>query len=872
MGWSRYFRRRFWDDERAREIQSYIEIETDENIAKGMSAEEARFAAQRKFGNPTFIREEIYRMNTIGFIESLWQDLRYTFRSLRRNRGFSATAVITLALGIGANTTVFSVVDAVMLRALPYKEPDRLVSISWVGHLAKSDQWNSPRHKGREVEDWRTQKQMFTAVESYSFNYRKVEDTGTFTATRAVNISTGMPELLGVQPKVGRGFMPEEGTPGRDQVALISDGYWAREFGSDPAAVGKRVRLNDRDYTVIGVMPGDFQFPPGYKADAWLPWTARSGESMFYLAARLRPGISMDQAEKEVGQLSDRVHGPDTDSRQKMLPALLPFDNRLNSRFDNQHRTALLAMLGAVAFVFLIACANVANLMLSRGTALQREIAIRAAIGASRGRLLRHFLVESLVLSAAGALSAFLLSWWMTHLIPAILPVSLRTLFTVYESAMTTRVLVFMGGAAVLSCVLSGLPPALSAVRGRMTRGLTETNRVHGSSFAVRRLHVAFQCLQVGLALVLLVGAGLMANSFLRLINTPSGFDTKNLWLAEITDPGFKRAQAFAFYDQLKEGVRMLPGVKSATISRETPAHFGATATRLSLEDAPGRTDAKVQEFFVAPEYFATLGIPIVGGRNFGPGEGPTAPRTGIIDSRCAATFWPGQSPLGKRVRTDADRPWITIVGIAGQVRTWIFDEPNNCQLYEPFSISPMAASLVLRVGGDAGPVLTQVRAVVASFGSKASIGRAATFDELYARTDSSIALTPRFYLILLAIFAGVALATAAVGIYGVVSYSVVQRTSEIGVRMALGATARDIRHLMIRTVLFPLSVGIIGGIMASLWLARVLHAILYKVTPHDPVTFMAVAIFISVVALAASYLPSRRATRIDPMVALRIE
>jgi predicted permease len=868
MGSRRFFRRRFWDDERAREIQSYIEIETDENIARGMSREEARWAAHKKFGNATYVREEIYRMNTIGFLESLWQDLRYAFRSLWRNPGFAATAIVTLALGIGANTAVFSVVDAIIFRPLPYRNPGQLVSIEWVSR--NSPQFPHPGlHSLEEIEDWRAQKQIFAGVEPFSSMHDVNSPKGKVGLFPTVSISTAIPEMLGVRPTLGRGFLPEDGQPGRDQVALISDGYWAREFGSDPAILGKTITLDNHAYTVVGVMPRGFEFPPGMRPDAWVPWTKKSNGSMFNILARLRPGLGIDQAQRETALVSDRIHCFDEELRRNSIPAMW----RVERRLDPQARTALLAMLGAVGFVFLIACANVANLMLSRGATRQREIAIRAAIGASQVRLLRHFLVESLVLSVAGGVAALILASWMTHLIFAILPMRLQYLFMGYESALNGRVFVFVGIITVLACLLSGLTPAFRAARGNRILGLTETSRLAGTTRALRRFHIVFQSLQVGLALVLLIGAGLMANSFARLILTKSGFDTKNLWLVEVSVPStYKAPQAFSFYDQLKALVKTFPGVQSATISRGAPAARGYASFRIFPEGASDAEAATGLEFFVAQDYFATLGIPIVGGRNFGPEDGPSSPPVAIIDSRCAASFWPGQSAIGRRLHSNSSSSLVTVVGIAAPVKTGAFAERNNCQLYKPFSRAPFYASLVIRMAGNPGPVLAQLRATVATLNSKAKITDTATFDELYAIQDRSIANAPRFYLILMLIFAGVALATAAVGIYGVLSYSVAQRTSEIGVRMAMGASARDIRMLLIRAVLAPVSTGIVLGIVTSLWLTRLLRTLLYEISPNDPITIISVIGFLLLVSLAACFLPCRRAVRVDPMTALRVE
>ena len=867
MGWSRFFRRRFWDNERAREIQSYIEIETDENIARGMSPDTARCAAHKKFGNGTYVREEIYHMNTIGFLESLWQDLRYAFHSLWRNPGFAATAIVTLALGIGANTAVFSVVDAVIFRPLPYRDPGQLVSIAWAPR-------NSPQfpyfvHSLEEIGDWRAQKQIFAGVEPFSAFHNVNETRGKSGLFPINSISTAIPEMLGVRPILGRSFLPEDGRPGKAQVALISSGYWVREFGSDPAVLGKTVVLGDHAYTVIGVMPRDFEFPPGSRPDAWVPWTRESDGAMFSLLGRLRPGLDISQAQREVVTVSDRIHCFDQEIREKGLPAL----SRIERRLDPKVKTALLVMLGAVGFVFLIVCANVSNLMLSRGTTRQREIAIRAAIGASQWRLLRHFLTESLVLSIAGAAAALLLASWVTRLILASLPGTLQVLFMGYGPALKDRVFVFVAIITVLACLLSGLIPAFRAARGNRIPGLTETSRIAGTTRALRRFHIAFQGLQVGLALVLLIGAGLMANSFARLILTKSGFDTKNLWLLELSLPSdYKAPLSSSFYDNLKTVAQTMPGVQSATISRGTPAARGYASDRYFPEGASDTEGVRGLEFFVARDYFAALGIPIIAGRNFDPEDGLSSPPVAIIDSRCAAHFWPAQSAIGQRLRSSSSSTLVTVVGIATPVKTGIFVEPNNCQLYRPFSRVRFGASLIVRLAGPPGPVLAQLRATVGALDPKAKITDTATFDELYAIHDRSVANAPRFYLGLMLIFAGVALATAAVGIYGVLSYSVAQRTSEIGVRMALGATARDIRILLIRAVLAPVSTGIVLGLITSLWLTRLLRTLLYEISPDDPITIISVIVFLLLVSLAACYLPCRRAARVDPMTAMRID
>jgi len=862
MGWSRFLRRGHWDAERAREIQSYIEIETDENIARGMSSKEARSAARRKFGNVTFIREEIYRMNTIGFVEILWRDLRHACRSLRRNRGFAITVILTLALGIGANTTVFSVVDAAMFRPLPYRDPSRLVSFAWVAARGSAEQRTYVGGESiQEMEDCRAQKQIFTGVEPVSQARPTLGPSGLAEPLAVVSIGTGMLDLLGRQPELGRGFRPEEGMPGRDQVALLSYGFWKQEFGADPAVLGKAITLDNHVYTVVGVMPSDFQYPPGSKPKAWVPWTEKSGGDLSF-EARLRPGLSLEQAEREAALVSDRIRYAYRPSGVKMTSEFRPLSDRLSFRFYKETRTALLVTLGAVGFVLLTACANVANLLLSRGAMLQREVAIRAAIGASRSRLVGYFLVESVVLSLAGALAAILLAWGMIHIIPAILPADLQRLFRVYEVALSGRVFAFTGAVAMLACLLSGLAPAFRAAQGGVIGGLTGTHRVAGVTRATRRLHVAYQSLQVGLALILLCGAGLMANSLMRITQTKNGFITKNLSLVSVSLPSkVKIAQQQAFFDELPALAKTVPGVRSATISGGTPVARGFGGGRLFTEEGTG-ADAEpwgMALFFVTPDFFSTLQIPLLSGRTFGPEDGPSSPPVAIIDRRAADHFWPGQSALGKRFRSGSRSPWVTIVGIATPVKVLEFTDPTVLQVYKPHSQrgSALSDELTIHTTGDPGPVLAQLRNKIAALDPNARIRTAATYDELYARMDAETASTPRFYLILMSIFAGVALATASVGVYGVLSYSVTRRTSEIGIRVALGAKANDIHQLVLSSVFVPVFAGILIGLIGSFWLTQLLKSLLYQVTPHDPFTMVLVTGLMLLIAFVATILPT---------------
>ncbi|MBZ5498916.1 MAG: ABC transporter permease [Acidobacteriia bacterium] len=897
MGWSRYVRRSRWDDERAREIQSYIEIETDENIARGMSPEDARRAAHRKFGNVTCVREEIYRMNTIGFIETLWHDLRYAFRSLLRSPGFSAAAVIMLTLGIGANTTIFSVADAAVFRPWPYRDPDRLVEIYQmiVRSPAKPVFMQGMRHS--QWLDWRTQKQIFSGVEAMSRARRMaLGSTGEKDAISVKCISPGMIDLLGIPLRLGRGFRPEEGQPGKDFVLLLSEALWARSFGADPDVVGKTVSLGDRFYTIVGVVPRDRQYLLDTNVEAWIPLVDRPGGDKYSnstfidVIARIRPGLTLKRAQREAEAAFKGFKGwPAQDT------AML---HQINSPLGGETWTALFALMAAVCFLLLIACANIANLLLSRATTRQRETAIRAAIGASRFRLMRQFLGESLVLSLIGTLMALLLSWWGIRLIPRNLLTNLGFI-TVYDTELNGRVLLFTAAATILTALLCGIMPALRATNGGLINGLKGIDRLAGGTAAGKKLQYLLQVPQVALTIVLLCGTGLLANSFARLIWSDPGFNTKGLIKIDFSLPrpaGWKQIivdfdhppskipidraglnQQEALLNQLKARVLSLPGVQTATIGLGVPPTTSSGSMFVPEESAAGADrfvrSGDLHMVRVDPDFFPTMGLKIVAGRNFNSQDQADSPPVAIIDRRTAELGWPGQSAIGKRFQ--GFQKWLTVIGVAEPVKTQgSVHSEVVCLAYVPLlQDSPiMDANLVIRSVGDRRHDLPAIQALISAAAPKSKIKKVATFDELYAEIAATQKRTPAIYLLLMSIFAATALLTAAVGIFGVLSYSVSRRTSEIGIRVAMGAESRDIRRLVMRAMLPPVLGGITAGLIGAFWLTQFLRALLYQVKPYDPLTVILAAALMLLVALAAALLPARRASRIDPIAALRME
>ncbi|MGC1482496.1 MAG: ABC transporter permease [Candidatus Acidiferrum sp.] len=875
MGWMRYYRRTRWDEERERELLAYLEIETEENIARGMTPEEARYAARRKLGNPTQIREEIYRMNSLNFIESFWQDVRCGMRMLRKNAGFAVVAVLTLALGIGANTAIFSVIHAVLLSPLPYNDPDRIVLV-----LESNPSRGFPQFSASPPNymDWKKDSTAFEQMASVArgeFNYTGGTEPERLTGAR---VASSFFAVMGATPAMGRTFLPEDDVVGKASVVVLSHGLWTRHFASDPQVVGKSLALDGQSYRVVGVMRNGFQFPRG--VDLWLPSEfdadalspGARGAHYLRVMARLKPGVSIEKAQAEMVALSKRLEQQYPRTNTGWTSKVMS----LNEATVGDIRPTLLVLFGAVGFLLLIACANVANLLLARATARQKEIAIRFSLGASRLRIARQLLTESILLSGIATGAGLLLAEWAIRALRTLPPSNLPRAASI---SLDLPVLAFAVGVAVLTGLLFGFAPALRITRGAPAETLKEGGK--SSSTGRHGVRSALVVLETTLALVLLVGSGLLLKSFLRLQTVDPGFQYKNVVTAGISLPSSKYStdsQKIQFFDQLLERIQSLRGVKEVAASSGNPMVgsnlFFAFATK-DLEAVSPADQPSAGYYVISANYFHALGIPLLVGRYFTKEDSFGSTRVAIISHAVAQRFFHDKDPIGQTIAIGVGAPraggplWRQIVGVVGDVKDDGLAEAATMTVYEPSTQMAWGdMNLFLRSDGDASQMAATVRSQVMSLDKDQPVGDISTGEQLMADAVAQ----PQLRTVLLGLFAGLALVLASLGIYGVMSNTVAQRTHEIGVRMALGAGQSSVLRLVLSNGMRLTLLGIALGTAGAVGLTRLMKSFLFHVTPTDPATFLEVALFLFLVALIASYIPARRAMRVDPVVALRYE
>ena len=810
-----------------------------------------------------------YKLPEVFPMTALWQDVRYGLRTLLQAPGFTAVAVLTLALGIGANSAIFSVVHAVLLEPLPYEQPERIVMV-WERWLKRGVNGSVT---APNFVDWREGNEVF--VNLAGWRRQSVTLTGVDQPERIPGVlaSAALFPLLGIEAKLGRTFLPEEEQPGRHRVVVLGHGLWQRRFGANPAIVGTAVTLNAEPYTVVGVMPEGFQFPAG--VDLWTPLAldarqlSYTGAHVIQVAGRLKPGITLEQAQAGMNALARRIEPQRPHSNSGWGVALVPLHEQLVSGV----RQGLWVLLGAVGFVLLIACANVANLLLTRAAARGREVAIRAALGAGRWRLVQQLLTESVLLAWLGGSLGLLLSLWGMETLVRFAPVGLPRIGDV---RMNGWVLGFTAVASLLTGALFGLAPALRASRadltGSMRAALSAKSRLPVSGFLV--------VCETALALMLLIGAGLLIRSFARLQVVRPGFDSRGVLTAQIDLPEARYsggARQSAFWRDALERVAALPGVRAAGIVSGLPLTGPHNSMVITIEGRPPLEPSQMPFAFykvASPDYFRALGVPLVRGRLFTERDVPGAPRVMLINDTMARRYWPGEDPVGKRLKLDNGEPeWVEVVGILGDVRQLALESEPGAEMYIPVrqvpeSFFPAMTMVVRSDGVPPESLMTAVTGVAQKLDPNVPVYNLRTMDEILARSMAS----RRFSLGLLGLFAGIAMGLAAVGIYGVMAYSVSRRTHEIGIRMALGARGSDVLRLVVVESMGLTLAGIALG-MAGAWaLTRLLAGGLYGVSPTDPATFVVVALLLAVVALVASYLPARRASRVDPLTALRYE
>ena len=875
MRWvSRLLHRRKQDAQLDSELRFHVEQQTAENISAGMSADEARRRALAKFGGLEYIKEETRDARGVHFLETLVQDVRYALRMLRKSPGFTAAAVLTLALGIGANTAIFSAIDAVLLRPLPYRQPSRLVTVS------ESDRANDLATRNEVAPgnflDWYTRNHVFEQIIAVSLDGYTITGTDRPERVLAAAISAGGLHLLGLRPALGREIEPADDHAGARAVVMLSYSLWQRRFGGDPGVVGKTLRLGITPYTIVGVLPGGLKFPDPDVA-LWLPLQQTiTPEEMHWrnshyldVYARLKPDVSLAQAREDMNRIAADLKRENPNSNSGAGTFIL----LLQEEMAGSIRPALLTLLVAVSFVLLIACANVANLLLVRATGRAKEVAIRLALGSGRLRLVRQMLTESVLLSVAGGAAGLLVALSTMRLLLALSPQSLPQFNAIQ---IDSRVLWFTLGVSVATGLIFGLVPALRGTELSLSPALHGSSRNATTGKSASRLRSVFLVGQIAISLLLLVGAGLTIRSFLRLRDSRLGFRTDHTVTARITLPPDKYSrdeQVITFFDQILNRIRQTPDVESAGMTSSLPLAGHGFDNSFDIVGRPPRPPSNriyALVRFVDPQYFSVLGIPLLHGRGLASQDRLGAPRSIVISESMARLYWPHGEPLGQRLIVylgEDQSPW-QIVGVVGDVRTDIAAAPEPT-MYFPYAQMPYPYMvLAVRTHAQPSAMIETIRSTVRSLDADEPIYQVRTLTELLSES-----LVPwRFSLTLLSIFAAIAVLLAAAGIYGVMSYVVSQRTHEIGVRMALGAQPLSVLRLVIGQGVKLALIGMIAGVAAALALTRLMSSLLFSVSATDPLTFMSTASFLMLVSLLACYIPARRAMRVDPMVALRYE
>ena len=858
------------------EMEMHIQQLTNEAVAAGMPPAEARALALREFGPVALIEEECRETRRVRWIQDLARDLLYAWRMLRLSPGFTAVAVVTLALGIGANSAVFSIVDAVLLRALPYPNPDQLVLL-FQAPAKRPDALSTLSY--RDFLECRSQNRVFSGMAGNAFHDLTLTGAGEPFLVNAAAVTPELFPLLNAQPLSGRTLLPEDGRPGAAAVAVLSESLWRSRFGSHPDIVGQSIALDMRSFTVVGILPAGFRYPDGApRQEVWIsvlqdplfgPLTARPGVRLLGVIARLKPGVSLQQARAAMDTLDARLAGEFPAQDAGFAIRLAPYRDAVVSNV----RSALWILLGAVVLVLLMGCANIANLLLSRATARAPEIAMRAALGASRARLVRQMLAESVLLGLLGGAAGVLLAAGAVRGFQPLLPPDVVRTSPIHVGG---PVLLFALLLSLAAALVFGFAPAFFATASNLHTNLKEG----GARSGRRRSHHVRNFLavaQVSLAMVLLVAGGLLIRSFALVTAANPGFDPRNIIEAEISLPQFayaKPQQWAEFADELLDRLQAQPGLQDSALAAPLPMdRQGQAAFEFAIVGSPPipPSQAAVADYTtVSPGYFRVMGIPLRRGRLFSRHDGPSNPNVAIVSETLALRYFPNQDPIGRQMRfgfpPNGNVP-REIVGVVGDVRDVALAQKPGPMMYVPFAQAPLyGGEVVVRSSSGISTVAAAVRQAVHSIDKNLPVTDVASFPEMLGRSVSR----ERFRTFLLGSFSAIALLLAAVGIFGVISYSASQRSREIGIRVAVGARRRDILRLLLGqgAGLALLGLGIGMG-FASL-LTRLMAGLLYSISATDPLTFGGVALILFAVAIAAAYIPARRATRIDPIVALR--
>ena len=897
MSAGRFFRRGRWDDERARELDSYVEMETDENVARGMSVDEAHAAALRKLGNRTLVREEIYRMNTVTWIDALWSDLRYGARLLRRNPGFAAVAILSLALGVGANTAIFELLNAVRLRPLPVTRPEQLAEIRIAGDADRTGGFES-RHPNLTNVLWerlRDRQEAFASLFAWSTLDFELSSGGPSRQADGLWVSGEFFSTLALRPVVGRLLTAADDQRGcAAPPAVISYGFWQREFGGAVSALGRSVILDGHPYEIVGVTPAEFfGVEVGHSFDVAVPLCAepfsRTGartnldrRDSWFLAAigRLKPGWSVERATAQLDAISPALF-------RDTLPNYRPEDEKAYLAFRlaaypagtgvsdlrSSYEAPLWLLLATTALVLLIACANLANLMLARATAREREVAVRLALGAPRARIVRQMAAESVLLAAAGAVVGAVLAQWLSTALVASLTTASDRVFV--DVARDWRVFVFIGLVASAASILFGVVPALRATQTSPAaamkagaRGSTDTHE----RFSLRRILVIAQ---VALSLVLLVGALLFVRTFRNLATLDAGFRQDHLLGVELNArrAGVPQGQLFAVYRDLLDSIRRQPGIDGAAEVRNIPLGGSFSNRNIVVDGAVQKAPTNFNA--ISDRYFDTMKMTLLAGRDFDERDTAAASHVAIVSEAFARTYFGGANPIGRIFQIDeapgVPRPPLTIVGLMRDSTYSDLRDPFKPLMFVPFVQDPQQPFAALRLVVRSDLPVSTVTASVAAVARQTNPAIIVQFRTMEAQVRESL-IRERLMASLSGFFGALAALIAAIGLYGVMSYTVARRRNEIGIRIALGADRRQVVRMVMREASVLLAIGVGIGAVVALAAARLAASMLFGLTAHDPATLTIAVAFLATVAAIASYVPARRASRLEPTVALRGE
>jgi predicted permease len=879
-----FFRSRL-ESEMDSELRFHLDAYAADLVRSGESQEEAARRARVEFGGMESAKEECREARGLIFLETLTQDLRYGARTLRKNPGFALVAVLTLALGIGSTAAVFSVISGVLLKPLPYPRADRIITPWWAWPL--SDLGTDFPWGLRDFQAFRRNQntlQSLGAFKAESFNFTGVGDPLRLDGIRA---SAGFFPALGISPLIGRTFTSEEENPGHELEVVLSYRLWLERFGGDRSALGRSIELSGYSYTVIGVMPPGFVFPRGEEmpsvlgfprqAQLWVPLTTPlnpAGPQDLAVVARLKDGVTISQAFAELQVYGKSVEAQIPQAKGYYTPTV----KLLVAQVTGDTRRPLLLLFGAVATVLLVACSNVANLLLARSLLRRKEFVLRSALGAGRGRLLRQLLVENLLLAGTGGLVGTLFAWAGVYFAKAFGPANLPRL---NEVTLDVRVFAFVLGAALLTGILFGLPPAFAGTRDSSADSLKD--RTQGAASRPTRLLSTLLVSQVALALVLVVAAGLLIRTFYSLLRTDAGFNPSRVFTFQLTLPAGKYSDvdvmARVYRDVWRE-LRSISGVQQVGFASAVPLGGAPDGTGIRIPDRPVTSAKDTPPFanylFATPGYFAAVGTPLLRGREFTEFDTQESQHVTIVTAAMAKAFWPGQDPIGRKVGVGLTRfPLRVIVGMVADTKHVSLSEKSSPEMYVPYTQneikvwpSMQTMQVALRTTQDPATISGVIRHALDSVDPDLPLAKPATLASL---VDDSV-VQPRFSMLLLASFGVVALFLASIGMYGVISYSVLQRTQEIGVRMALGAERPAIFAMIVGQGARLAGIGIAVGLAVAFAVTRLMASFLYGVRATDPLTFVGVSLLLAAVALLACYLPARRATRVDPIIALRYE